>query len=367
MAENRKQILFVDDDENFLTLLREIMAHHAGEEWEIHTVLDVGHALSILQEHPIDLLVIDVHMPVMDGIQFLGLLRRTYPNLLRVVLTGDASDTYRAACLNAGAELFLEKPVTEDGWQSLHTTLNALAKLRPTEGFRGVLRTVGLQDILQMECLARNSSILEITTPELQGRIFIEKGQIVHAEAGHRQGEEAFNQLLTLKGGDFNLHTFAEPAQRSVSGSWEFLLMEAARKRDEAAETQPVVERSQSVAAEPPPCPSRKEPSRTVKVAPAPVPSANEEDASLRPRIDEMLVASPQGDVLYEWQCRQATERIRFLEFVSQRAQQLGQGLPLGPFDRLEIESAQTRAITQIQADRTVFVSRTLVPVGPAS
>jgi CheY-like chemotaxis protein len=363
MAENRKQILFVDDDENFLILLREILEHHAGEAWEVHTVLDVGHALGALEELHIDLLVIDVHMPVMDGIQFLGLLRRTYPNLLRVVLTGDASETYRAACLNAGAELFLEKPVTQEGWVSLYTTLNELVKLRPTEGFRGVLRTVGLQDILQMECLARSSSILEITSPGQRGQIFIEMGQIIHAEVGHHEGEEAFNRLLTLKGGEFNLHPFAEPARRTISGSWEFLLMEAARQRDEAAEA--TSEERGAGLPEPPASTPRKEPSRTGKPAPAPAAAAGEDDATLRPRIDEVLVASPQGDVLYEWQCRQATERIRFLEFVSQRAHQLGQGLPLGPFDRLEVEAAQTRAITQVQAERTVFVSRSLVPVGP--
>lgn len=365
MAENRKQILFVDDDGNFLTLLREILEHHAGDEWEIHTVLDVGHALAALQERHIDLLVIDVHMPVMDGIQFLGLLRRTYPNLLRVALTGDASETYRAACLNAGAELFFEKPVSEEGWQSLYTTLNELVKLRPSEGFRGVLRTVGLQDILQMECLARNSSILEITSPDFQGQIFIEAGQIIHAEIGRYQGEEAFNLLLALKGGEFNLHPFTEPAQRTISGSWEFLLMEAARKRDEAAEME--TKGRGSIASEPSASPLRKEFSRNGKPAPAFVSAGIEDNAAMRPHIDEVLVASPQGDVLYEWQCRQATERIRFLEFVSQRAHQLGQGLPLGSFDRLETEADQARAITQVQAERTVFVSRSLVAVGPAA
>jgi CheY-like chemotaxis protein len=370
MPEKRKQVLFVDDDEQFLDLLQGIMTHHAGDRWLIHTATDVGKALGVLQERPIDLLVIDVHMPVIDGLQFLGLLRRTYPDLLRVVLTGDATESYRASCLNAGAELFLEKPVTEEGWRNIYTTLDALARFKPREGFRGVLRTVGLQEILQMECLARNSSLLEINARDFQGKIFIHKGAIVHAQAGARTGEEAFNYLLALKGGEFNLQPFSEPPQCTITEPWEFLLMEAARKRDEASEASAQIQAPGSIPAAATPVPSG--PERAAEPISAPEPTATERPGApdvedLRPEIEEMVVASPQGDMLYEWQCSHPSERIRFLEFVSQRARQLVQGLPLGPFDRLEIEDASTRIVTQVQADRTLFVRRAAVAIDAAT
>jgi CheY-like chemotaxis protein len=379
MAESRKHILFVDDEESFLGVLRDILGHFAGEAWAIHTAPDVGQALTILQEQPIDLLVLDVHMPVIDGLQFLGLLRRTYPSLPRVALSGDTSEQYRAACLNAGALMYLEKPVTQDGWRSLYATLNELVKVQPSEGFRGVLRTVGLQDILQMECLGRSSSILEITTRDFVGRIFIQDGQILHAEAGERTGEEAFNFLMALRGGEFNLQPFTAPPQRTLHESWEFLLMEAARKRDEAAGPVEAVEdqapapvpdlapASAASSAGPPPQPSDAGPPTGVPVPPAAAPAATEGDSGFRPVMEEMLVASPQGDVLFEWQCPQASERIRFLEFISERARQLGQGLPLGQFERLEMEAGPARCVTQVQAERTVLVRRRLQPLGTAS
>src|SRR5947209_16521673 len=143
------------------------MGHYAGANWEIHLANEAAQALAVLAANPVDLLVIDVHMPVMDGLQFLGLLHRKYPNLPKVVLTGDASEPYRSACLNGGAELFLEKPRAQGGWQSVYATLNELTRMQPEEGFRGVLRRVGLQDVLQMECLGRNSSMLEIVTGEV--------------------------------------------------------------------------------------------------------------------------------------------------------------------------------------------------------
>src|SRR5207249_11113525 len=162
---------FVDDDLGFLEVVRNLMLRLSEGAWDVLTAPDAAHGLGLIHEHKIDLLVIDVRMPVMDGLQFLSLLHKNYPNLLKVALTGHATESYRAACLSNGAELFLEKPASREGWQSLYSTLKQLVRLQPEEGFRGVLRRVGLQDVLQMECLARSSSVLEISTGQSHGSI----------------------------------------------------------------------------------------------------------------------------------------------------------------------------------------------------
>ena len=84
-------------------------------------------------------------------------------------MTGETSQKLRAECLNSGAELVLEKPCEEDGWRNIYSTLEQLTRFQPEEGFRGVLCRVGLQDVLQMECLARNSVILNIYTQDSGG------------------------------------------------------------------------------------------------------------------------------------------------------------------------------------------------------
>src|SRR6185503_9744371 len=87
----------------------------------------------------------------------------------------------------------------------------------------------------------------------MQGSIFVEEGHIVHAQIGDRTGEEGFNQLLSLSGGHFSLKPFTEPSARTISGPWEFLVMEAARQRDEAMSDQaasaPPVETAPAAAA----------------------------------------------------------------------------------------------------------------------
>ncbi|PYJ02966.1 MAG: hypothetical protein DME25_14190 [Verrucomicrobia bacterium] len=76
MPHKRKKILFVDDDVTLLEVLRHLMGKLAGGAWEIFTAADVSQALGVLQERRLDLVVVDLHMPVVDGLQFLNLLQR---------------------------------------------------------------------------------------------------------------------------------------------------------------------------------------------------------------------------------------------------------------------------------------------------
>lgn len=362
MSSPRAQVLFVDDDAKLLELVRELAAVFAGDAWEVFTASSVAEGLALLQQQKITLLVLDVHMPVVDGVQFLHILQRKYPNVTKVVLTGDATGAFRASCLNAGAELFLEKPREAGGWESIFATLRELARLPPEEGFRGVLRRVGLQDIVQMECLAHNSSILEIAAGDAEGLIYIEDGQLIHACCGGQTGEPALYALLASRGGEFRLKPFEQPPLRSLSGQWEFLLMEAARRRDEragqtAAETPPPEE---LLADLPPPVAAEPLPAPAVEADAPPVREVG--GHVFQPKIEEVLICSARGDVLYEWQCQNTNARIGLLEFLSRKSVVLAQGLPVGEFDRLEIQGETSRTVVQIQPARSLLVRSRLVP-----
>ncbi|HEX3798172.1 MAG TPA: response regulator [Verrucomicrobiae bacterium] len=368
---NVKKVLFVDDNLQFLEMIERLMGNWSQGEWQIFLAQNAGKALIILQEQAIDLAVIDVQMPVVDGIQFLALINRKYPAVQKVTLSAYADDASRAACLAHGAELFLEKPRDPSDLEIIFATLRELARHKPTiSGFRGVLRQVSLQDVIQMECLNRNSSILQVNAGQWQGEIFIKDGSIIHAHAGDRNGEAGLNKILGLKGGEFNLRPFTEPPIQTIDGSWEFLLMEAARARDEESENE-IPEAPPSVADLPPapaimpkPAPPLRPPVNVVAPAKPIVPSAPvvslPAPAENRPaRIDEMVVCSARGEVLYEWQCANAGDRVSFLEFLSRKSLQLGEGLGLGVFDRLEIEGDSSRVVAQLKKDRGVFVRAT--------
>jgi CheY-like chemotaxis protein len=341
----RKQFLFVDDDTNFLAGIRQLFSEMSKGSWEIFTAENHSQALALLQQRQVDVVVLDLEMPVMDGLQFLRLIARTHPGQQVVILTGRATEENRKLCLEGGAALFLEKLIAPEGFAVVFDSLEMLANAAPQEGFRGMMRRVGLQEVLQMECLGRKSSVLEVLTGKVRGRIFVIDGEIIHAESGSLQGEVALYGLLGLRGGEFNLRPFSEPARRTISGQYEFLLMEAARLTDEGtnvldsalpqtapAEALPIQEFTQNLQAEDVPPPA----------------------AAVR--IEEMLLSSGSGEVLYECKCGSVESRLKLLQRVEQHAAMVSNLLPAGRFDRAEIITAEGRIICQVLPEMRLFV-----------
>ena len=328
----------MDDDVDFLAMIQDFFVTLGENAWQIHCASSADQALEILKIRKMDLVVSDVNMPMLDGVQFLHILNRRHPDLKKAVITSNATEEKRSACLAEGAELFIEKPRSPEGLKSIFIMLEELITWTPGEGFQGVLRRVGLQDVIQMECLGRNSSILEIHNQQLRGRVYIEDGRIIHAQTGNTVGESALYNLLAIPSGEFQLQPFEPPPKRTIEGQWESLLMEAARVRDETMA-------AQTPAAGPAPKP---------ELLPAVKTSTPASD--LAACIEETLICSGTGDPLYVWQCPDAQARVALLQNVAQQAAFFGQLVPLGSFDRLEMQLADSRVVAQVKADRMVFV-----------
>jgi CheY-like chemotaxis protein len=337
----RKALLFVDDDVEFLNNIQALFAEMAHGRWDIFAAENHAQALALLAKLRVDLVVLDIGMPGLDGIQFLQLLGRTHPGQQVAMLTGMATEENRKTCLESGAALFLEKPVAPNGFATIFATLDALAGAQPQGGFRGMMRRVGLQEVLQLECLGRKSSVLEIFTGKMRGRIFICDGSIVHADSGALQGEVALYGMLALRGGEFNLLPYSEPPRRTIEGQWESLLMEAARLTDEG---QNVLEPPQA---------------ETGAAQPAQI-TADGTVGTLTGQvcIEEIVLCSGAGEVLYEWESKSLELRLRLMEQIEQQATQLSGLAPVGRFDRLEILTAEGRIVCQVQPDRRLFVRR---------
>jgi CheY-like chemotaxis protein len=272
-AARKYHVLFVDDSMAFIETFGGLCLEFSYHAWEILSATTADRALAVLQEGPVDLVVLDIGMPMVDGIQLLGIISRRYPGLKIAVMTGRATEAHRAAALAGGAELFIEKPVTTSATRVVFNLLHDMLAWAHRDGFSGALRQVGLLDVVQMECVSNHSSLLEIRNPELRGQIYIEAGVITHAVVGNLAGKQAFYRLLSLKGGEFQVKTFTPPPQRTIQERWEVLLMDAARNNDEETafitKIQAAAQAAQAVA----PAPAAPAPPKEAKTpAPAAVP-----------------------------------------------------------------------------------------------
>ena len=95
------RIVLADDDEGFLESLRALVEEHPSLSVEA-TATDGVRATELVQELDPDALVIDLHMPRLDGVAAIAQLRAEYPTLCVIALTGDESREIHQAVAEAG-------------------------------------------------------------------------------------------------------------------------------------------------------------------------------------------------------------------------------------------------------------------------
>jgi len=92
MGNQIHSILFVDDDPKILQGLKRSVEEYS-DHWRTDFASTAKEALQKLSNEPFDAIIADIQMPMMDGIQLLDLVSRTYPGVMRFVLSGNVTDT----------------------------------------------------------------------------------------------------------------------------------------------------------------------------------------------------------------------------------------------------------------------------------
>lgn len=127
MPEAKKRIIFVDDEPKILQGL-ERMLHPMRKEWEMKFAGSGAEALSLLQREPFDVVVTDMRMPGMDGVQLLSEVKRQAPEVIRIILSGD-SDRQMVLKSVALAHQFISKPCNPQTLTSIISGALALGDL----------------------------------------------------------------------------------------------------------------------------------------------------------------------------------------------------------------------------------------------
>jgi two-component system, NtrC family, response regulator HupR/HoxA len=111
VTKKKYELLLVDDEQaNLQKLQRTFMGQYI-----VHLAESGEEALKILHEAPIDAIITDQKMPNMTGIEFLELSQKTYPNLVRIVLTGFTDVDDLIAAINTGkVHKYITKPWEPD-------------------------------------------------------------------------------------------------------------------------------------------------------------------------------------------------------------------------------------------------------------
>ncbi len=233
----RQKILILDDEQDILEIYQEILARLPSQP-EIHTADTGMRALALLESESFKLLLVDLRMPSMDGFQVLAIVRRRFPTLRCVVMTGSDDEQFRARAYKMGVDLYLEKPKTGKEIIAFVDCIESMLEREDRGGFRGV-QSKTLVDIVQLECLTQSSTVLKVQSATGEGRVWILNGEIVDAATGEVLGKDAFLEMLRWKSGSFEMLPADSARPRTIFSSYESLLMETAQTLDEANEGLP--------------------------------------------------------------------------------------------------------------------------------
>lgn len=229
----RAKVLIVDDDAALLEVYRDLISGLPSQP-EVITANSGTRALTLLKGEPFRLLICDLRMPKMDGLQVLAIVRRTFPELRTVVVTGVQDEQFRSRAYALGVDLFWMKPDTQQNMEMFLQCIESLMGREDESGFRGI-QSKGLMDIIQMECLSQSSTLLRITRGSLVGRIWIQSGELIDAESDGVKGEAAFRRILEWKSGTFESLPPEPEHERTINKPVNALLLETAQAMDEIA------------------------------------------------------------------------------------------------------------------------------------
>jgi len=124
MPKKDFSILVVDDEEAFRYLLTSLI-NSAG--YQVDTVIDGVSAINAVQGKLYHVVLLDVKMPKVDGIEVLRFIKNNYPGIEVIMLTGAADVKTAVECMRIGAYDFITKPTTAD---ELLATINRALERR---------------------------------------------------------------------------------------------------------------------------------------------------------------------------------------------------------------------------------------------
>ncbi|MGD9211762.1 MAG: response regulator [Desulfobacteraceae bacterium] len=120
MPEDKINLLIVDDEEQFLNSIRRSLELR---DFNVITVNRGEKALEAARTQPLDIALVDLKMPGMDGQETLEALKKEHKWMEIVILTGHGTIASAASCSRSGAYSYLQKPCELD--QLMEILINA--------------------------------------------------------------------------------------------------------------------------------------------------------------------------------------------------------------------------------------------------
>ncbi|MGZ3715247.1 MAG: response regulator, partial [Ktedonobacterales bacterium] len=219
-------ILVVDDEEN---LNWSLVNSLRKEGYTADGALTGEDAQRRMTATRYDCVISDVKMPGMDGFELLQWLRQHCPRTRVIMMTAFGSHTARQEAMRSGVIAYLEKPF------DLATLKEELRRLVPAEGSAATEQAESeaydLVEVSRVLNLTRRDVAIGVQAGGIQGTLRFLRGELVWAQAGTLQGDDAFLALCASRGAALQPETWDGRSERNVTQSLSQLIYSALARR----------------------------------------------------------------------------------------------------------------------------------------
>ncbi|HUJ90484.1 MAG TPA: response regulator [Syntrophorhabdales bacterium] len=162
-----KRVLFVDDEQKVLDALQR-MLRPMRDKWDMKFVSSGQNALASLSTEPFDVLITDMRMPDMDGVQLLKEVRNVYPEVVRIVLSGQSGGEMFLKSVRL-AHQYLSKPCDAE---ALRATVERACTLRDWLANNTIKRVVSSMESIPSVPALYAEIVKALESPDVQvGRV----------------------------------------------------------------------------------------------------------------------------------------------------------------------------------------------------
>lgn len=207
------RILVVDDEEGIRTTLSRIL-QLTYEDCRIMTAETAEQALELAGDSQFDILVTDLKLPEMNGLDLMKLLQGNSPRTQSIVMTAYGNDDILAQANDLGCLAYLEKPFDLDELVA-HIDRAIAAKSASAERY-----TIPLDEAIHSHAKKLQSVVLSVMSRESAGIIVVRDGIITHAQYDSYEGPEALIDMLAIPDPTITKVDCQVPVYRTLALTW---------------------------------------------------------------------------------------------------------------------------------------------------
>lgn len=214
---NNISILIIDDAKDTLIILEKALTKQGFKTYTSEKVIE---AIDIIKKNNIDIVISDINMPEISGLDFLFWIQENSPKIKVILITSLPFEEIQDF-VTKNSIIYFEKPVKPK------ELINYINENLLNKNFYGDIRVIGIIDLLKILIISGKNRLLQVEKDNNKGKIYIKEGKIIHSEFNNISGEIAFFNIIKIKNGVFKELKWKEPSITTIDKQFTYLLNEA--------------------------------------------------------------------------------------------------------------------------------------------